>query len=72
MGRSTGVNGNRTDNSASESGAAYVFTLGFGVGGSVSGLAIGNSITLQNNLSDDLTIDSNGDFAFSTDHRSMV
>ncbi|MDH4262852.1 MAG: hypothetical protein OEV78_07410 [Spirochaetia bacterium] len=36
------------------------------IGGSVSGLSTGNSVTLQNNLADDLIVSSNGSFTFST------
>ena len=36
------------------------------IGGFVSGLGIGNSVVLQNNSGDDLTINTNGTFTFST------
>ncbi len=36
------------------------------VGGSVSGLAVGNSVVLQNNGGDALTVSANGSFSFST------
>ena len=36
------------------------------IGGTLSGLAAGNSATLQNNNSDDLTLTVNGEFTFST------
>ena len=36
------------------------------IGGTLSGLAAGNSVTLQNNNSDDLTLTVNGEFTFST------
>lgn len=36
------------------------------VGGSVSGLAAGNDVTLQNNTGDDLVVNANGNFTFST------
>ncbi len=36
------------------------------VGGSVSGLAVSESVVLQNNGSDNLTVNSNGSFTFST------
>ncbi|MDD3815990.1 MAG: GLUG motif-containing protein [Desulfocapsaceae bacterium] len=36
------------------------------VGGVVSGLAPGNSVVVQNNLGDDLTVTADGDFVFST------
>jgi len=38
----------------------------FTVGGSVAGLANGESVTLQNNNGDDLEITSNGNFTFAT------
>jgi uncharacterized repeat protein (TIGR01451 family) len=38
----------------------------FAIGGTVSGLATGNSVVLQNNAGDDLTISNNGVFAFAT------
>jgi len=66
----TGVDGNELNNFARDSGAVYVFstqeTTTFGIGGTISGLAAGNSVTLQNNLSDDLTIISDGAFTFNT------
>ncbi|MGI5860463.1 MAG: DUF4215 domain-containing protein [Myxococcales bacterium] len=36
------------------------------IGGTVSGLADGASVVLQNNLGDDLTVSANGSFAFAT------
>ena len=41
-------------------------TLSFPIGGNVSGLA-GSGLVLQNNLGDDLTISSNGEFTFATE-----
>jgi len=38
----------------------------FTVGGTVSGLETGNSLTLQNNMGDDLHITDNGNFTFAT------
>lgn len=38
----------------------------YSIGGAVSGLAAGNSVTLQNNLTDDLVISSNSNFTFAT------
>jgi len=38
----------------------------YNIGGTLSGLAIGNSLILQNNGGDDLTITANGNFAFAT------
>jgi hypothetical protein len=61
----TGVNGNQADNSASESGAVYVFDMAFSIGGTVSGLA-GSGLVLQNNAGDDLTIAADGAFTFAT------
>ena len=40
--------------------------LAYSVGGSVTGLADGQSLVLQNNGTDDLTVKSNGDFTFDT------
>ena len=37
----------------------------FSIGGSINGLASGNSIILQNNLGDDLEVNANGSFTFS-------
>jgi hypothetical protein len=41
-------------------------TIAYSIGGNVSGLAAGNSVVLQNNLTDDLLLASNGVFSFST------
>ncbi len=41
-------------------------TLNYSVGGSVSGLAAGAAVILQNNSGDDLLIDANGAFSFAT------
>ena len=38
----------------------------YSIGGSVSGLAAGNSVTLQNNVGDDLVVSANGVFNFAT------
>ena len=38
----------------------------FTVGGTVSGLAAGNDVVLQNNGGDDLSVSANGDFSFAT------
>ena len=38
----------------------------YSVGGTVSGLAIGNQVVIQNNNGDDLTISTNGSFSFVT------
>ena len=61
----TGVNSNQADNSASDSGAVYVFDMAFSIGGTVSGLA-GSGLVLQNNAGDDLTIAADGAFTFAT------
>ena len=61
----TGVNGNQTDNSAQNAGAAYVFNLVFSVGGAVSGLS-GSGLVLQINGGDDLPITADGVFTFPT------
>jgi len=61
-----GVNGNQTDNSSRNAGAAYVFRVpSFTVGGTVSGLA-GTGLVLRNNGGDDLPISTNGAFTFAT------
>ncbi|MCF6262496.1 MAG: FG-GAP repeat protein [Xanthomonadales bacterium] len=64
----TGVDGDGNNNLARTSGAVYVFgdliTTDYSVGGTVAGLTAGNSATLQNNASDDLSILSNGSFTF--------
>lgn len=60
-----GINGTQSDNSASSAGATYVYEVAYFIGGSVSGLATGNSLTLQNNGANDQVISTNGAFAFS-------
>jgi len=60
----TGTDGNQADNSLNSSGAVNVFNLGYSVGGTVTGLANGNSFTVQNNGGDDLTISTNGSYSF--------
>ena len=55
----TGGTGNAT-------GIAFLSQAIFSVGGTVSGLAAGNSVTLQNNGGDDLVINSDGGFSFDT------
>ena len=61
------INSGQSNNMSPDSGAAYIFDFVFSasVGGSVTGLANGSSVILQNNNSDDLTISANGPFAFS-------
>ncbi len=61
-----GVNGDEANNSASSSGAVYVYEINYFIGGTVSGLASGNSVVIQNNSGDDLNINTNGDFTFTT------
>ena len=39
----------------------------YGIGGTVSGLATGNEVILQNNLGDDLTVNTDGSFTFATE-----
>lgn len=41
-------------------------TIAYTVGGSVSGLAVGNSVVLQNNAGDNLTVNADGSFTFAT------
>ncbi len=43
-----------------------VTTYTYAVGGTITGLAAGNSVVLQNNSGDDLTADANGSFIFDT------
>ncbi|MGH8474815.1 MAG: choice-of-anchor D domain-containing protein [Methylococcales bacterium] len=61
----TGVDGNQSDDSASYSGAAYVFKTTFTIGGTVSALS-GSGLVLQNNGGDNLPIASNGAFTFAS------
>ncbi|VAW45024.1 probable outer membrane secretion protein -Rhodobacter capsulatus [hydrothermal vent metagenome] len=65
-GGSTGIGGDETSNAENSSGAVYVFSPGFSVGGSVSGLAADSSVILQNNDGDNLLVDANGGFNFNT------
>ncbi|HLW84627.1 MAG TPA: hypothetical protein VKR60_05380 [Candidatus Sulfotelmatobacter sp.] len=46
--------------------AAYASAATFTIGGSVSGLATGNSVTLLDNGTDSLTVTANGKFTFKT------
>ena len=41
-------------------------TNAYTIGGQVTGLSAGNSVVLQNNLSDNLTVNTNGSFVFAT------
>ena len=62
-----GVNGDPRDNSITNSGAVYLFqtiSTFHPISGVVTGLAEGNSVTLQNNGEDVITVDTNGDFRF--------
>lgn len=62
-----GVNGDPRDNSITNSGAAFLFqtiSTFYPISGVVTGLAEGNSVTLQNNGEDVITVDANGDFRF--------
>lgn len=55
------------NNASPESGAVYTFiSNGYNVGGVLTGLSAGESITLQNNGGDDLTLTANGNFTFGT------
>jgi hypothetical protein len=47
-------------------GRVVMLDLEYTVGGNISGLAAGNSVLLQNNGGDDLTISANGSFSFDT------
>ncbi len=55
-------NSNDTDNTGNGCTATAVYT----VGGTLSGLDTGKSLTLQNNGGDDLTLNGNGAFTFAT------
>ncbi|MCG8465888.1 MAG: hypothetical protein MI750_13725, partial [Xanthomonadales bacterium] len=62
-----GVNGDESDTSASNSGAVYFFTQTntfHSVGGTVTGLAEGNEVVLQNEEDDFVTVSENGIFRF--------
>lgn len=62
-----GVNGDESDTSASNSGAVYFFTQTntfHSVGGTVTGLAEGNEVILQNEAEDFVTVSRNGLFRF--------
>jgi len=61
------VNGDASNNSAPDAGAVYFFqtiSTFHPLSGVVTGLAEGNSVTLQNNGEDVITVDTNGDFRF--------
>ncbi|MCX7554183.1 FG-GAP repeat protein [Marinicella sp. S1101] len=54
------------DAHGTDSGSAYIFDLNnFTIGGSITGLADGNGVVLQNNLTDDLVINTDSSFTFS-------
>ncbi|WP_456406423.1 FG-GAP repeat protein, partial [Thiolapillus sp.] len=59
-----GANGD--DDEGDNAGAAYFYRFAYTLGGSVSGLAPGNSLVLQNNGGDDLTVSADGAFTFAT------
>jgi hypothetical protein len=61
----TGVNGDEGNDDASNAGAAYVLTIRYTVGGTVSGLE-GDEVVLQNNGGDDQVVTADGGFAFSS------
>lgn len=64
--RTTGLDGDMTDNSADRSGAAYLFKLPitrFGVGGTITGLDAGQTVTLSNHGSE-IGAFANGDYSF--------
>ena len=60
-----GVGFDRVTNGRLDIGAYETAGL-YTIGGTVTGLAIGNTLTLQNNASDDLTVNSDGSFTFAT------
>lgn len=45
-------------------GGLYYSYTAYTIGGTVAGLAAGNSVVLQNNAGDDLSVDANGGFTF--------
>jgi hypothetical protein len=78
-GSSSGSDSDAGDDAGDDSGGADSQTLDsspegsgpseasvYGIGGQLAGLTPGESITLQNNLGDNLTVSSNGTFAFPT------
>lgn len=55
------------DDAYPDSGAAYLFvSSGYNVGGVLTGLSAGESITVQNNGGDDVTLTNDGQFTFAT------
>ncbi|MFZ5799262.1 MAG: Kelch repeat-containing protein [Thermodesulfobacteriota bacterium] len=58
--------GGNTDSGAANTGGRYSSYPAYTVGGTVTGLAAGNSVVLQNNGEDDLTVDLDGPFTFAT------
>ena len=62
----SGVDSDQDDNSAGNAGAAYVFDLAYTVGGNLTNLVSDNSVTVQNNLGNNLILNDNGSFDFST------
>ena len=63
----TGINGDQSNSSVIAAGAAYVFEtpVFYAVGGFASGLA-GDGLVLRNNDGDDLAVEADGNFTFST------
>lgn len=62
----TSNNANGNINASDVTVSVVCTTNTYSIGGSVSGLSAGNSVTLQNNASDDLLINANGGFVFPT------
>ncbi|MDW8312587.1 MAG: FG-GAP repeat protein, partial [Burkholderiales bacterium] len=60
----TGVNGDQSNDSASGSGAVYVFTLTHTLGGTVSGLSGGSVTLLLNGGAQTVTVSANGSYSF--------
>ncbi|MCF6318778.1 MAG: choice-of-anchor D domain-containing protein, partial [Proteobacteria bacterium] len=61
------VGADQTDDNAFDSGSVYIFSQGttFTIGGTISGLAAGNTVEIENNLTDTSEF-GNGSFTFAT------
>ncbi len=60
----TSNNANGSVNGSDVTVTVICVTNAYTIGGNVSGLSMGNSVTLQNNATDDLLINANGNFFF--------
>ena len=61
-----GVGFDRVTNGRLDIGAYETPNLYYTIGGTLTGLAAGSTVTLQNNTGDDLTVNSDGSFTFAT------